>query len=378
MPTCIKWGERNVKKCTEYRDDGYNDCEEYQDKGYNACSKWDADCCDWWPCSWGCKLITWLCMGWYWVSNVVCVAWYWVSHVVCAVWGIVATAFCVLWDIVVTVVDAVIETIESIVGWVLSAIAFVIELFLTVPIIGRLIAWILAIGESLVWFVFGIIDTVAGLLGIRPEKKLRVCTIILADENGQPLKDQSGNPITAATVVPWLQKAADVYKQEANVRLIPVAPFQYHTGFGDQETVTEDWVHVRTKESSKRILDLGGEAATAGADLIDIGSHYNTIANLECFYGTWRKLIGFGAPITVFVIRSMEEGAGRSLGPLTDYIVIGGSQSIDITTVAHELGHACYLWHVSSGLMASSAPRGTSLDWWQVTIVRSSRHVSYF
>jgi len=101
---------------------------------------------------------------------------------------------------------------------------------------------------------------------------------------------------------------------------------------------------------------------------------------MHCFYGTWRKVVGYGAPITLFVIRSLEEGVARSLGPLTDYVVIGGSQSIDLTTVAHEMGHTCYLWHDTDNgnLMFGSSPRGTSLNWWQTTLVRSSRHVTYF
>lgn len=102
---------------------------------------------------------------------------------------------------------------------------------------------------------------------------------------------------------------------------MPVAPFQYSTGFADNATVTDGWIHVSTDPSKKRILDLGGEAATLGADLTDIGSDYNKLAMMHCFYGTWRKVVGYGAPITVFVIRSLEEGLARSLGPLTDYLV---------------------------------------------------------
>jgi hypothetical protein len=120
--------------------------------------------------------------------------------------------------------------------------------------------------------------------------------------------------------------------------------------------------------------------ATLGSDLIDIGSQFNAIAMTECFYGTWRRIAGYGAPITVFVIRSMEEGLGRSIGPLSDFVFIGGAQSVDVTDVAHEIGHACYLWHINDNtdLMNKNPPRGTSLNWWQVVIVRSSRHVTYF
>jgi hypothetical protein len=273
---------------------------------------------------------------------------------------------------IVMVLAAIFETLESILGWILSAIAFVIELVLCVPVIGRLLAWVLAIVQMLYLFVFGILDTIMGLCGLRPEKKLRVCTIILADENGQPLT-------AAASLVPLLQNAVDVFKQEANVRVVPAGPFHYTSPFGSNETATEDWIQVRNKPSRKRILDLGGEVASLAADLIDIGGDYNLMANTEYFYPAWRRVIGYGAPITVLAIRSMGQGIGRSLGPLTDYLVIDASGGGDNTLIAHEMGHACYLWHVSnSGLMHPYSGRGTSLNWWQRSIVRSSRHVTYF
>jgi hypothetical protein len=373
MGKCLEWGQRREKKCTEYRDDGYDSCKEYRDDGYSSCDRWSEDCCDWWPCSWGCEIISWICVAWIWISNIVCVVWEWIKNVVCVAWTWVTTGICIAADVIVAVAGVIVETFESILGWVLSAVAFVIEILLSIPYVGRVIAWILAAFQTIVWLVFGIIDTIAGFLGIRPEKKLRVCTIVLADENGAPI-------VLAATVVPWLQKAADVYRQEANVRIVPVAPFHYRTGFADDETVTEDWIHVLTDASSKNLLDLGGEAATLGDDLTHIGADYNRIACTECFYGTWRKVIGYGAPITVFVIRSLEEGTARSLGPLTDYVLIGGKQNIDVTTVAHEMGHTCYLWHNgdNDNLMFGSSPRGTSIEWWQVTLLRSSRHVTYF
>ena len=106
---------------------------------------------------------------------------------------------------------------------------------------------------------------------------------------------------------------------------------------------------------------------------------HDRVQLLNCFFATWRRVVGYGAPITVIVIRSMQEGVGRSLGALTDYILIGGSQMIDVTDVTHEIGHACYLAHTSGGgnLMFPSGPRGIS-SWWQVALLRSSRHVTYF
>jgi hypothetical protein len=41
-------------------------------------------------------------------------------------------------------------------------------------------------------------------------------------------------------VVPHLQNAIDIYREEANIRVIPSKPFQYDSPFGDDETATED------------------------------------------------------------------------------------------------------------------------------------------
>ena len=43
-----------IEVCTETAEESYQQCSEYRDEGYNACSNWDDECCDWWPCSWGC------------------------------------------------------------------------------------------------------------------------------------------------------------------------------------------------------------------------------------------------------------------------------------------------------------------------------------
>jgi beta-glucosidase/6-phospho-beta-glucosidase/beta-galactosidase len=105
---CSEERDNGYNRCTQERDDGYNTCAEYRDKGYSACSQrqdrghsscsqWDANCCTWWPCSWACKLITWVCGAWVWISNVVCVAWTWLSNVVCVAWTWIKNVVCVAW-----------------------------------------------------------------------------------------------------------------------------------------------------------------------------------------------------------------------------------------------------------------------------------------
>ncbi|MGH3133207.1 MAG: hypothetical protein ACRDNY_05630 [Gaiellaceae bacterium] len=349
MPRCLKWGEERRQECTEYRDEGYN-----------KCSDWDEDCCDWWPCSWGCKLITWVCVAWYWVSNVVCVAWTWITTVVCLVW-----------DVVTTVVNVIIETLESILGWVLSFIAALIEIIFAIPILGRLIKWIWNVVLTAVWGLVGLVDAVFGLIGVRPEKKLRLCVVVIRDEKGVPVAQPSD-------VVPHLQNAIDIFREEANVRVIPSAPFQYDSAFADDETATEDWVHVPDGQTGSELLDVDCGAGALGEDLWLTGTDAEILSMTQCFYGKWRRVVGYGAPIVVIVTREVggPSRLGCSLGPLSDYVTIEGGNPI---CLAHELGHACNLWHVDGATnLMNSACGGTQLDWWQVLLLRDSRHVTYF
>lgn len=82
------WLQARREECV---DRGYEDCAREEDHGYNNCvlEAKTKNCCDWWPCSWGCKVWTWveagLCLLWVWVKNIVCVAWIWVSKIVCVV-----------------------------------------------------------------------------------------------------------------------------------------------------------------------------------------------------------------------------------------------------------------------------------------------------
>lgn len=372
MATCIKWAEERTQECNEWRDEGHSECDD-----------WDEQCCDWAPCSWVCKLVTWVCVAFVWVANWVCIGWTWIT-----------TAVCVLWDIVVTVVNAVLVTLESIFGWVLSAIAFVIELIEMIPVLGGLIRWILNLVTTVFWIlvpVFGIfiglVDAIAGFLGIRPEKKLRVCTIILRDEKGNPIA-------TTEYAVDLLQVAADILKRDCNVRLVPCAPFQYDTGFADAEMVSADWVVVDGANSDGTTLDVPCGAGGVGADLTLAGTAFQFKSSTLCFFGAWRRVVGYGAPVTAFIIRSIDGAFGCSL-VLPDYITIIGQtppengQLINRRVLTHESGHACMLWHLDASenpdnLMgvpwSPDVPDLTQsrISWWQTLILRVSRHVTYF
>ena len=376
MASCIEWAEDRTQECAQTEDQGFTDCATQMDLGFQQC-------CDWWPCSW-------FCQAWVWVSNVVCVAWTWVSNIVCIAWTWVTTAVCVAWDVVTTVVNAIIVTIESTLGYILNALAVVLEALEMTPVLGALIRWVL----NGITYVVGIIgslgDAFLGWIGIRPEKLLRVCTVILRDENGTEVAD-------TRDVVAMLQLAVDVYYRDANVRIMPLRPFKYSTGFDGPESVDESWVRIDEANSDAELLDPRDSFAN---DWLMPGSRFQRKMTLLCFHGAFRRIIGYGAPITVFIVRDTQPDAlGRALG-ITDYVFVDGMASdpahlrYSPRTIGHEIGHSCTLLHTcvddgNDNIMATQTqcnPDSITLEDRinpvlsddQAIIIRMSKHITYF
>jgi hypothetical protein len=306
-------------------------------------------------------------------------------------WTWVTTAICLVWDAVVLVLGALIVTLESILAGVLSAIGFMIELVMAIPVVGTLVRWIMN-GITHIISIFGsLVDAGLWLVGIRPEKKMRVCTVILSDERGNPVA-------TVADAVALLQLAVDVYKRDANVRIVPSKAFKYTSGFGKSEIVDESWVTTDGGKSDSTLLDVPCGGGGAGADWLLSGSGFQWKMSTLCFIGSWRRVVGYGAPVTCFFIR---EVVGSEMGCalwITDYVTIEGNALVprpgSLRTLGHELGHACNLTHAcvdddDRNIMATQGgcdPHSAKLpdrlnprlSNGQAILVRMSKHVTYF
>ncbi|MBV8882218.1 MAG: hypothetical protein JO332_19840, partial [Planctomycetaceae bacterium] len=249
-----------------------------------------------------------------------------------------------------------------------------LELLFAVPIVGRALCQIWKIALEVVYRVAGLFDMLLGAIGLRPEKKLRVAVVLL--------KDGSGTPVVApASVVDELQAAIDIYSDQANVRVVPMAWFHLSSPFSSNETATESWVAQPDGPSDASVLDVSANAAAWGEDFWMTGTRFHGLAAWLWKWGLPRRILGYGAPVAVFAVRTINGATGLSLGPLTDYITAVGTETADKTTLAHEIGHACGLWHHGDGdnLMYSydsNVRRKMSL--FQVLVVRNSRHVTYF
>ena len=381
MANCLEYSEERTTSCGRYADLGYPACATYRDNGYSSCAAWGARCCTWWPCSWFCRLISWFCVAWYWVSSIVCVAWYWVANVVCVLWTMVTTLVCAVWEVVVTIASVVITVIEAVLGWVLSFVALVAELIFAIPFVGRVLQWIWnAIVLNLVWLAVNLVDATLYLVGVRPQKKLRICTIVLRDERGSPVA-------AVQDVVDMINDAIDILLRECNVQIVNSAPLNFSSGLSNPIRADASWVQVYGRPGATSQLDVACDLPAFGEDLSGVGSEYQLKGATSCFFGNWRNVVGLGTPMTVLVVRSITRPgvfSGCCIW-VSNYLTISSrflpTTSRPNRTLAHELGHACNLFHLTDppNLMdvTPGGPAGALLRFWQQMLVRASRHVSY-
>lgn len=252
--------------------------------------------------------------------------------------------------VVITVVKWVTRLVCEVVDGLVSLVGVLVGLVLAIPIIGRLIRELWDFILELGWRIVGLLGTIADIIGWKWRKRLRICIIILSSEKG-PVATEAG-------LKPHIDDAKNIYDTEANVELI-----------------VED-IHTVLAPAPERALNVGCDTSAWWEDLWLTGSWFELNANSECLEGNARRLLGWAAPVVVFAVRDVEGKLGCSLGPFADYVTVEGQNAI---CLAHELGHACSLWHHSQRENLMFATCGsTKLKKWQWVILRGSRHVTYF
>lgn len=217
---------------------------------------------------------------------------------------------------------------------------------------------------GLFWQIFNILketinriiklpELILALLGWRFPKKLKLRIVILRDERGLPL-------ISNEQVVPAFDEARRILGRSANIEVEPAG-----------------WRVVTAPHGApKAALDVH---CTDGAWRDDLGQAGEFFRSLMATT-TAGTLTGYGAPITVFVVRSITSHNGCSLGAATDYVTVeAGTMKTSRRLLVHEVAHACGLWHAKrpNNLMLPKGP-GEELAGWQAAIARTSRHVTYF
>ena len=191
------------------------------------------------------------------------------------------------------------------------------------------------------------------LAGFRFAKKMKLRIVVLRDERGLPLMSND-------EARPAFEEARRILARMAGV---DVQPAEWH-------------VVTAPHAAPKVALDVH---CTDGAWRDDVGQAGTFFRSLMATT-TAGTLTGYGAPVTVFVVRSISTHNGCSLGVAADYVTIE-ARAVKATRrlLAHEVAHACGLWHSRrpNNLMIPKGP-GEELTRWQASVLRSSRHVTYF
>lgn len=248
-----------------------------------------------------------------------------------------------------------------------NLVASVVDAVFCIPWLGRILKMIWNSILTLLHFMLGLWEFLAWRLGFRPIKKLKVGVILLSDERNQTVVD-------ADHVVAALQKTAAFFEEEAKVKLLPAAHIP-KTQSGDQQPL-HAWITILDHQSSRRILEVGCNGKAILDDLGTPGASFQWANLRRQFFTSFRRVSGYGAPITIFIVREIEGKIGCSLGWLTDYVTVQHNQ---LKAIPHELGHACNLLHRNNSptnLMHPIVPDVPQLTDWQAAVMRSSRHVT--
>ena len=194
--------------------------------------------------------------------------------------------------------------------------------------------------------LINLLDTLFGYLS-RPEKKLRIKIFILQDPQGKPV-------IAPGDMNASIEHARRIFRKNFNVTLLP----------HQKGTFVEV---LQTIPPMDALYTKGGPPALQ-EELRIAGSFFAANLSGACY------------PVTAFVVTEIEGASGCSLGPASDYITLDPFGAKQYSVLAHEIAHACGLWHVKGkeNLLYPYNKRGEEVKWWQKNIFRSSRHVTYW
>lgn len=203
------------------------------------------------------------------------------------------------------------------------------------------------VAETVHRLVINIFDTLFGFFNW-PEKRLRVRIFILQDQQADPIL----SPADLDTAIEYVKRS---FKKNFNTRLLP---------HKNKQPFTE----ILQKKAPYEALYAKG----------NIGALADEVKIAGVFFAS--NLSGSFYPITAFVVLDIDHASGCSLGPLTDYVTLDPHGARNASTLAHEIAHACGLWHLrsKSNLLWRTFSRGDEVKWWQKNIFRSSRHVTYW
>ena len=174
----------------------------------------------------------------------------------------------------------------------LNLLASIVDLIFSIPWVGRFL--------KLVWnslltglhFLFGLGELAAWSLGFRPIKKFKVGVVLLSTQADQP-------GANVDEVVGALELTAEIFFEKVGIKLCPA----YHIpkSVSKHERPNSNWVQVLDFKESNRILNLGCNFRAVFEDLSPTGSRLQFQILKQFFFTAFRRVFGYGAPVTIFM-----------------------------------------------------------------------------
>lgn len=263
--------------------------------------------------------------------------------------------------VVVTIGKWVARVVCEVVNFVLDVVAFVINLILSIPIIGGIIRTILNWVTEIIWRVVGLVDFFASWAGFRPRKKMYFGVVVPSVGGAAIASD--------ADIMNQVNAAIQFYDQTCNINMIFSGIC--HTGVSPPAEG----------------LTVGCDAGGFFNDWWLAGSYFE-FASATCqFTDGFRRVIGYGAEIVVFIVQNVTPDTpgvsmtqGCSFGSTHNYVVVEAGPAVSNFMASHEIGHACWLPHDGDpvNLMNGNVPAATpTLTDVQIATIRGSKHCVY-
>ena len=320
--------------CTEF-----TNCNSIQCNSFTGCSWWNVPC----------HVARAACVAAMAIARAVC----WTARGVCVLAAEAAKAACMI-------AAAIARAACEVANFVLDIIGLIINLVLSIPILGGIIRTIWNWLTELVWRGLGLIDFFAGLLGIRPRKKMYY-GVVVPSVNGVPIA-------TDADIQRQVDAAKNFYDTTCNINMI-------FSGICHTDVPAPDGG-----------LTVGCDTSGFFGDWWIAGSYFE-FATATCkFTDGFRRVIGYGAEIVIFIVKnvtpdtSSSNTRGCSFGSTHNYVVVEAGKGISDFVASHEMGHSCWLPHDSgTNLMNPMVPfSNPTLSSLQIATVRWSKHCVYF
>jgi len=335
---CKEAEDAAVASCNGIRCTGFTNCGSIQCNSFRNCSWWNVPC----------HVARAACVAAAAVARAVCE----VARAVCVVAAEVARLACIAGA-------ALVRAACEVANVVLDVIGLVIGLILSIPIIGGIVRTVLNWVTEIVWRAVGLVDFFASWAGIRLRKKMYF-GVIVPSVNGTPIASD-------ADIMNQVNAAIAFYDSTCNINMI-------FSG------ICKTGVSPPAEG-----LTVGCDASGFFNDWWLAGSYFE-FASATCkFTDGFRRVIGYGAEIIVFIVRNVtpdtagSQTQGCSFASTHNYVVVEAGSGISNFMASHEIGHACWLSHDSgTNLMNPSVPfSNPTLTALQIATVRGSKHCVY-